>query len=366
MATNEDRIFNRLSMTGMVESFAGNALDNVMRSKFAPLTGGELAKPDGLVEWDEVQFGRGMAGVSGKGAPTVSVNTTTVTRNAKPLHVAVDVDLKPAKLYSDRDAGQMQPDAQGYVDRQLENGVSQIVKRVEKAAHQALLGSIANIAGVDQSTFTYTYGVNTYTASASWATAGTDILGSELRLLREDCVQTSGHLPAEVYIRGAAEGYIRGNTGVTNLLSDNAKDALRTAGTFQGMTLNGQRFGNLDWFTNDAGAVISGTYTEYQPTDDVAIVLPSPDVQRNVLGMALGRTFQPSGAGLATLSASEAGVAGSAAAASMVVPTSPGWYAYAMRVLLPGEAMRIVVRIGWLGLPVLLQPNAVCVADLIP
>jgi hypothetical protein len=246
------------------------------------------------------------------------------------------------------------------VDTVLRDLVKAIRKTIEYACARSLAGSLvvspATIPG-SQVTFTVTYAVNTYTAAASWATAGTGILSSELPALKRDHLQTSGMLGRQVIADGTVIGHIYANTQVQAFLQNMLGERFAGAGVvMQGAAFDSFALGDLAWASNEAGYVPQGgSYTKYMPATDNLFLLPADGELRDVLGMALGRGFVPA-IGPEVSSAEAAG-------AQWMPAPSRGYYSYAVRSMNPPG---VQVFTGWVGLPLVMFPAGVTLADVIP
>ena len=356
--TPYNRLFGLRSLNGRVEAFASPATDSMLfTSKFK--RGRTLAAEDGTLEWDELTFGRGLAPVTGHKARFPNMDPLTiVNRKSAVAHLKRSKVLDPYKLWYERLPGTLRPGAAAYVELELRDMVNEINRTVEYMAAESLRGTLtvnaANIPGSSQA-FTLTYSPNTYTASAGWATATTGILSSEIPAMKIDFEQTCGLSPRQVIIGSTVEGYMTGNTEITTLARTQLGERLVTqTGVMNGPLLGGLQVGNLDWTITEGGYVpAGGSFTRYLPTTDEAIALPADNELPDVLGMASGRGMIP---------AQEFGPA--SAAANLLRPApSEGFYSYA-KLTEDGHAVKLFV--GWVGLPVVLRPQAVSVLNLVP
>lgn len=360
MATTEE-VFGVRTLNGMVEKFAAEAgLNSMFRDLFRM---GRQFAPEGTVaEWDEVQFARHLAPVVGPDAPFPLVQNTTVTnRSSSMAHIKIAKRIPASKLFNERAPGSLTADGGLYVASQIRDALKLIGNTVEYMCAQSLLGTLTvnstNIPGTTVP-FTITYSPNTYSASASWATVTTDIPGTELGALKQDFLQTSGLLPRLAITAGAVQGYIAKNDFVTLLLQNQSGELLaRSAATLIGTALEGFELGGLRWKVNESGYVPEGgSFTRYMGSDaDKFILLPDESQLGDVLGFAEGYGLVPTGNGLA-----------SAEQAASLVARAPGrgLYSYAHRA--PDNPADVFVYIGWVGLPIVMQPSAVCIANTTP
>jgi hypothetical protein len=192
--------------------------------------------------------------------------------------------------------------------------------------------------------------------SASWLTASTGILSSEIPAVVDDYRQTAGLDPAQVIIGRETAGGIYKNSEVVNLLQNPAGAALAATGAaMQGPAFGGFNLGGLFWRVSIGGYVPQGgSFTKYMPATDDFFVLPADSELPNVLGLALGTGFVPG----------EADVGPAGRAADLCMPASTrGFYSYATRSINPAG---VELFVGWVGLPIVLFPSGVLVGDAVP
>jgi len=356
MTTVHHHLFGTRSLNGKVEIFGEDVTQGNMFQTMFQTQGRQMDAEDGTVEWDELTFGRGLAPVVGYSGE--HPNKSTLTKAARSSAVAStkrSVDLEPTKMFFERAPGELRPNARAYVEQEMKDLVQEISNTIEYMCAETLRGTLTvnstNIPGTTQP-FTLTYSPNTYTKSAGWGTAGTKILSSEIPALKTDFEQTSGLSPAQVISGNTVEGFIYLNTETTGFIGDLlGQRFIEAAGTLSGRLFNGLRIGGLDWIVNEKGYERpAGTFVRYLPTTDQAIVLPSNDKLSGVLGWALGRGLVPK---------RELGPVGSAT--DMIEVAQQGWYSYARLV---GNVPTVKLFVGHVGLPILIRPDAISVADL--
>lgn len=358
MASDFDVLFGLRSLNGRVEAFGDNVLrTRVFQNKFA--MGRDLMTEDGNVEWDELTFSRGLAPVTGRRGRFVNkAELSYVNRRSAVADIKQSVDLNPDRLFFQRQVGSLRPGAEAYVEEEIRDLTNRISNTIEYFAAESLRGTLtvnsANIPDT-RNPFTITYSPNTYTANNSWATAGTGILSAEVPALKIDFEQNCGFTPAQAICGSTVEGYFTGNTECTTFLQYTLGErVLTTAGTTNGPLFGGVAIGGLSWTITEGGYVPEGgSFTRYLPTTDEAIVLPADSELRDVLGMAQGRGLVP-----------QQLLGPASAAAGLVTPApSPGWYSYAT---LEKDVPTIRLHVGWCGLPIVMRPAAVQVANLVP
>lgn len=357
MATPFDVMFGLPSLSGRVKVFGEDVTrTRLFQDKFFRF-GRQLRTRDGSVKWDEVTMSRGLAPFAGLRGRFK--NKAELGRTERTSHVAVikrSVELNPERLYFQRESGELDPNAEAYVEEEMEDLATEVGNSIEYLAAEALRGTVTiNAANVPDTTqvFTLTFSPNTYSKSAGWGTAGTKIISSEIPALKTDCEQNSGMSPGQVICTNTVEGYLNLNTETIAILGDGdvKTGMLRTAGTMRGPLFNGFRIGGMDWLAYEGGYVPSGgSFTKYLPTADEAIVLPDDSQLGGVLGYALGQGLVPQGL-----------LGPASEAACLIAPAEPGWFSYARLV---GDAPTVKLFVGWAGLLLPTRPDAICVADL--
>lgn len=357
MASDYDRLFGLPSLNGRVEAFGSDVnRPTVFAEKFA-LHGRDILSEDGTVQWDEITFSQGMAPVAGrKGRHKRKNPLAKVVRRSACMHIKRSVVLDPDRLFFEREPGQLRPNAEAYVEAEMRDLMGEIETTKAYACAESLRGTLTvnstNVPGSEQA-FAIAYSPNIYTKSAGWATVSTGITSSEIPLLKIDHRRSSGFEAAQAICGSTVEGYIGANTEVTTLARNMLGDRFVTqSGQMEGPMFGGLEIGGLKWHVTEGGYIpAGGSFTRYLPTVDEAIVLPADADLRDVLGMATGFGLVP----VQNL--------GPASAAAGLIRPAPqrGWYSYAS--LVPGTPA-VEVFVGWVGLPVVLRPAAVTVADL--
>lgn len=354
MATDYQRLFGVRSLNGKVEAFGMDAARNYAATRRFQ-AGRKLMAEDGTCEWDEIQFSRGLAPVTGlKGRHVEKAELTKLVRRSAVMAIKRSVRLDPTRIHSERAPGELRPNARAYVEQELRDLVNEIAATIEYAAMESLRGTLTvnstNIPGSTQA-FAIAYSPNTYAASNSWALASTGILSSELPALKVDIEQLSGLIPRDCLCGSTVEGYMVGNSEVTNLARQALGERFVTqSGNMRGPMLGGLEIGGLQWEITEGGYIPEGgSFTRYMPDTDEVIVLPED--KQDVLGLALGRGMVP-----------QQVYGPAAAAAELCVPAGEGWYSYAA---LDPDGPFIKLYAGWVGLPIVMRPQGVCVADVV-
>jgi len=360
MSDNFQRIFGVRTLSGIVETFAKEQeFQSLFQQKFMM---GRMLEPEGdTAEWDELRMHRHLAPVVGRDSPfPILEHATKFNRASSMAHIKLSKVIPMGKLYSERAPGELRANAAAVVDAEARDMVKAISATVEYMCAQTLNGTLTvnatNIPGSSQA-FTIAYTPNTYTASASWHTSTTGLLSSEIPALVDDYRAAAGMNPYEVIVSREIAGSAYKNEETVALISG-APPAVAMAASGaanQGPAWGGFNLGGLQWTVSIGGYVPQGgAFTKFHAGEDVAIVLPGPGDLRDVLGMALGRGFVPG--------ANDVGAIGDAASLGQPAPTR-GFYSYATRTVNP---VGVELFVGWVGLPLLLFPAGVCVADVTP
>lgn len=353
--TSIDDLLSIDTLTGLVKTFSDQADNRSCTTLFAQYA--KTILPAGeSVSWDEVEYSRHLAPVSGPESPhTRAKRLGTRKRGSAMATIKVYKDLPASQLFLQRAPGTNMQDAEAILTAELEDMGNLIGNTKEFLAANALLGLIdvdpVKVPGSDVA-FKVEFGVPTLGIGGpgnnpmlSWADPATKIRSLELGKLKEAYKNQSG-LRAEIVItEPKVEGYLTNNADIREL----AKDAL-------GLTilnnLNGQGV-NPQWallgglgfrFTDGTYKPEGGDVTHYFP-ENHALVLPNEARLSQILGWAEGKVFVPGGS-----------IFAGAQGATSLVRELRGTYAYAE---VRTDPMGIRVYAGWHGLPLVLNPSAV-------
>lgn len=356
MATDYQRLFGVQSLNGKVEAFGKDSTKNfAFTRKFQQ--GRPLEAEDGTLQWDEIRFSRGLAPVTGiKGRHPEKAEMTKVVRRSAVAAIKRSVRLDPHRIHNERAPGELRPNARSYVENEMRDLVNEIASTIEYMAAESARGTLtvnsSNIPGSTQA-FTISYSPNTFAPSASWATASTKILSVDIPALKVDIEQLSGLIPAQAIIGTTVEGYVVANTEVQGFAQPLlGQRFIEKSGNLRGPMLGGLELGGLRWEITEGGYIPEGgSFTRYLPDTDEAIVLPDDADLRDVLGWAQGRGMVPR---------QQYGPASDAA--ELCAPAGMGWYSYAA---LDPDGPFIKLYVGYIGLPIVMRPQGVCVADLV-
>ena len=294
---------------------------------------------DGIqARWDVLVPSRQKAGFRVPNQAASKLDLMSVdTRSATCLLMNLEKALDEGALGWLREPGTAeQNNARALITREQADLEARIAYTVEWAVSQALSGTLTcQIGGVNR---TIDYGIDSShkpTASASWATASTDIpddVGAWAELIEKD----SGYAAADAYVNRNTMAYIVKNTKVQNLLGQGTvREQVAESGHIT-------HFMGLDWHVYNAGYIdANGDFQRFIP-DDTVVILP----RENVFGrLQLGSQMIPAGNGSNDL------VKVYGAFSYAVVQTNP-----------PG----VNLYVGKNFLPVLVLPDAVVYADVTP
>jgi len=343
---NLEEAFSPRTLSKTVELYRDHAikaqkLQGLFREDSSDVTGD-------LVEWDEIQFPRGLAPfVDGDGVSIRKKQLKKTKRSTTIAHIKLNKHIGGRKLFITENApGELQPNANAVIAREVVDMVNCVLRTKEWMAAQAFTGSIViNDTNVEDSelAFTVTFAVNTFTPTNSWALPQTRILSdsTELPSLKGAYTDDTGEEIERLIFSRNVETALLGNTEIKDW-------AAKTDRGVNIMELGRiQTAGGVNWEKYDRSYVnSSGTVTPYIASG-YAICLPSVGAYSEYLVYAIGQGLIPKSA----IGASSDGLIG-------VAP--PGLYQYAM---LTDEPVGVKLFVGWSGFPIIKYPNIVVYAN---
>lgn len=351
-----DELFMAETMTAMVESHADQSEEN---SWVGVYEGGDRILPTGdSFTYDELGFSQGMAPVTGTQSPSKPRTALGVAiRGARCYAVKAHVDLPAPLLMMARGAGQDMPDPEGWLASNLKNLTNEVQRTRNYWAAQSLLSASvdlgifpnADLGGV-AAVHVQTYPVETLSALAGWDVAATALRSVEINALKKRYRRDNGFNPGVVKASASVEGYLTGNTQISNPVNGSPTLAQRVIETSYLEGGGVLRFGGLDWefanddfYVTDANAATAEAADDATPTKsevmsdlDLISVLPPRTRWNECFAQVEGRVFMPAGL-LSTMAVGSP---------SSLIVEARGWYAYLELILNP---VGIRLHVGWHG-----------------
>jgi hypothetical protein len=302
-----DEIFLAETMTATAERFAAQDEDNHFLKVYE--RGGDVIRPVGdSFTWDEVVFSRGMAAVTGPNSPTKAARQVgKIERAAKVLAIKEHVDLDVRFLLMARGDGQLMPNPEQELNKNIKNLTMRLRRTLNFLAAQSFLatGGAVNLGAFPNTDLpnptTITYPIQSINAAAAWSAIGTKIRSSEANALKRVGYRTSGLKPAYAIASDVVEGYITQNTELTNTVDGGgvqtlAQRRLETSYLEGGALL---RMGGIDWeFARDCYAASDDTpetVTDVITDTDLVAVLPEPSRWGECFAKVEGVSIVPTG-----------------------------------------------------------------------
>ena len=341
-----DGAFKVETLSASVESFAAEFGAKTVSGMFSQF-GRQIPVDGDIAGWDEVQMGRHLAPVGGADSPAVNqALAATISRSSALAHIKVYKDIPASKLFYHRAPGASTADRDAVIAAELKDLAKLIANTKEWMCTQALLGTITlnstTIPGTTIST-SVAFGNNTYTYSADWATASSDLF-AEAKAIRESHIASGGSMPRICVTEPGVQAYINGNDKLTSLAQNAFGISLAMGSTHEdNFGRSDVRALGFDW--KIAGGVykpVGGAAQKFM-SQDRGVFLPALEELDGVLGMAEGYGAIPVEGG------------------APVKAPSRGYYSYAVS---QSDPVGVRLYAGWCGLPLILQPSNVTVATL--
>lgn len=301
-----------------------------------------------LVEWDEIQYPRGLAPFVDGDSPSIRKKQLKKTKRSTTIaHVKLNKHMGGRKLFITENApGELQPNASAVIAREIADMVNCVLRTKEWMASKAFTGSIViNDTNVEDSelAFTVTYAVSTFTPTTSWALAATAVISStdELPSLKGSYSDDTGEEIERLIFNRSVETALLGNTEIKDW-------AAKTDRGVSIMELGRiQTAGGISWEKYDKSYKPTGGAITPFIANGYAICLPGASVYGEYLVYAVGQGLIPKSA----IGATSDGLVG-------IAP--PGIYQYAM---LTDEPVGVKLFVGWSGFPIIKYPNIVVYAN---
>ena len=350
-----DDLLSVETLTGMIQTFVDQAENRSCSALFARSARPLFPQGDSA-SWDEIEFSRHLAPVSGLDSPhTRSKRLGRRKRASTMAMVKVYKDLPASHLFLNRAPGMNTADAESVLTAELEDLANLIANTKEYLACGALLGTIdvneVKVPGSDVE-FTIEFGNARANATESWADEDTKIRSGQLIELKQLYKDQSG-MRAEIGItEPGVEGYLVQNKEIREFAKESLGGVVLSNLNLNGVNPQWERLAGLNWrFTDGIYKPQGQPVTRYFDKDTV-LVLPAESRLQQVLGWAEGKVHVPAGP-----------LVGGPQAALSLIQELRGSYAYAE---IRTDPVGIRVYAGWYGLPVILNPNAVLMFNVIP
>jgi hypothetical protein len=321
------------------------------------------ANVDGTFKFEEQRFSRDLAPIAGLDSPSTAAPKLKRTVKTGQVFVIQEHTDMPARYLE----GLRAPGAEGanaplVVRNHLRNLTGKVVRTKNYWAAKSMLtqGGAVDLSAFPNSELasgTLTYPVKDIDASASWATPTTKIRSSEINALKKTYSQAAGFRGRRAIASSAVEGYLTGNTEISNFIAGGA-----LAGAILGRSFEERGvgdvidFGGLQWaFVEDYYALDSAedTPVDVNADNDVFAVLPGPERSGDVFAVAEGVQYVPAGPMVGDV----------LGAPGNVLRPIRGMGAYVELTMAP-VGLRLYVF--WTGCLVQKYPNAVGVVDASP
>ena len=340
------------TLTGMIKIFSEQSDNRSCTALFSQQARPLLPLGD-AASWDEVEYSRHMAPVSGPDSPhTRAKRTTTRKRSSAMAYVKAYKDLPSSHLFLNRAPGSDMSDAEAVLAIELEDLANLIANTKEFLACGALLGKIdvnpQTVPGSDLN-FSVEFGNYQVPANDAWSDPATKIRSEELIRLQRLYKDRSGINAAIGITEPGVEGSLVKNEEVREFAKEVLGIQIVRFMNLQGVNPQWETLGGLQLqFTDGTYKPEGGQVTRYFPEGRL-LVLPAEARMGTVLGWAEGKVHVPAGP-----------VYADAGSALGMIRELRGTYAYAE---LRTDPMGVRIYAGWHGLPVILNPNAVMVYD---
>jgi len=344
-ATPIEQLLGVETLTGLIRRFADQADNRACTALFA--SHAKQILPRGRsAQWDEVQFSRHLAPVTGIESPHTQAKRLGIKQRASPMAmIKLYKDLPSSHLFLNRAPGSDTQEASAILADELQDLANLIENTKEFLACGTLLGRLR----ISQQTvpgseieFDLDWEVPE-TASVDWSDKTTLLRSEEFGRLKQVFKDQSGIRAGEVIAGADTEGLLVKNEEIKSFAKEVLSLQILQGGPRQGESPHWSGLGGFQWrFTDGSYKPEQGPVTNYWPSD-TALVLPDAARLRQILGWAEGRVFVPGGSVFAP-----------AEQAASLIREARGYYAYAK---LRDDPVGIRIYAGWYGLPVILNPQ---------
>lgn len=265
-----------------------------------------MANDDGTFAWNELRYSRDMAPIAALDSPSTGKTKLISKKKTGSVFVIQEhVDLPARFLNGWKNPGSPMPNAAAVVARELGELTGKVLRTKNYWAAKSMLtaSGVVDLSAFPNSQVaagSFTYPVQSISAANSWALASTKLRSKEINPLKKTYRQAAGTRARRVLASSTVEGYITGNTEVSNFINGDGGLAGRILGnSFEergvGDVVN---FGNLEWaFVEDYYALDSAADTpvDVNADNDIFCVLPGRDMSYDAFGLVEGTNYVPTG-----------------------------------------------------------------------
>ena len=334
------------TLTGLVRTFSNQAENRACSALFASQA--KPIKPAGTsAKWEEVEFSRHFAPVTGVESPHPQARRLGVKERASPMAmIKAYKDLPSSHLFLRRAPGQDTSEAEAILADELQDLVTLIENTKEYLACSTLLGRLRvntdTVPGAEVD-FELDWEVPEL-ASIDWSKEAAKLRSQEFAKIKKRFKDQSGRRAGSIVLSSDVEGWLVANKEIKDFAKEVLGLQILQGGGAPGSNQHWNGLGALSWHFTDGTYKPEGkAVQQYWPVEQ-AVVLPQPAALRKVIGWAEGRVFVPGGSVFAPPEQ-----------ATGLIREARGYYAYAK---LRDDPTGIRIYAGWYGLPVILNPLA--------
>ena len=223
MTTALDDLLSVPTLTGLVKTFADQS-SNRTCTDFFRRHGKPLFPLGESVAWDEVEFARHLAPVSGPESPHTRARRLGVKKRSSAMaYVKLYKDLPASHLFLSRAPGLNSQDAEQILASELEDLANLLANTIKFLSATALgvkiVVSDQTVPGSDVF-FEVDFGVAREASLTSWADPATKIRSEELGRIKQVFKDTSGNQSEVVIAPASVDGLLVRNPDTRELIKD--------------------------------------------------------------------------------------------------------------------------------------------------
>lgn len=265
------------------------------------------ANVDGTFKWEELRYSRDLAPIAYQDSPSTSTKKMIATPKTGSVFVIQEhTDLPMRFLDGWRNPGSPVANARAVINNHLRNLTGKVRRTENYWAAKSMLTQtgVVDLSAIPNSQIpsgSLTYPVQAIDATAAWSSPATALRSGQINPMRKAYHQAAGFKARRAIASQAVEGYITGNTEVSNLLTDGSMAGRILARSFEEAEQSDDavvRFGGLQWaFVEDYYALDSAkdTPVDVNSDDDVFALLPARNRSMDCFAIARGVTYVPRG-----------------------------------------------------------------------